>query len=153
MLQGRGYVIPISGLSTGVADNADLVEFRAIADKPCWVTSIQGHYSDGDSAEVASFGLFRASAASAGAAVTPQPLNPNNPAAGFTASTSPTAVSLSPTTPYAVFGGNGASAYGWYPTVEESQLILAPSDIAVIRITTAPSQALSMDFSIYVTEL
>jgi hypothetical protein len=62
-------------------------------------------------------------------------------------------VSLSPTTPYAVFGGNGASAFGWYPTVEESQLILAPSDIAVIRITTAPSQALTMDFSVYVTEL
>jgi len=153
MIQGHGYVIPIVGLSTGTTNAVHLLEFRAVTDKPIAVTSVQGHYRNGDSAENLSFGLFRASAATAGTGITPLPTNINTQAAGFTASSGPTAVTLSPATPLAVFGGNGAANYGWYPSVEESQILLMPADIMILHIVIAPTSALTMDATIGITEL
>ena len=152
MLVGRGYSISINGLSTGTAA-ANLGAIVAGTDKPCAIGAVQGHFSDGDSAETVSFALIRASASTPGSSVTPRPMNPDDTAAGFTFSTSPTSVTLSPTDPLATFGGNGAANFGWYPTSEEHQIILKPADILILRILVAPVSALTIRATINVTEL
>ncbi len=153
MIQGRGYALAVNGLSTGTSDDANLVAIVAAADKPLAVGAVQGHFSNGDSSENVSFALIRASAQTPGSAITPRPMNPDDTAAGFTASTSPTGVTLSPTDPLAVFGGNGAANFGWYPSVEEHQIILKPSDILIVRLVIAPTSALTIRMTINATEL
>ena len=153
MITGRGYAISVNGLSTGTTDDANLGAIVAATDKIAVVTSVQGHFSDGDSAENVSMALIRASASTAGSAVTPRPMNPDDTAAGFTFSTSPTSVTLSPTEPLAAFGGNGAANFGWYPTAEESQIILKPADILILRLVIAPVSALTLRLTINVTEV
>ena len=153
MIQGRGYSIGIAGLTTGTTNDVNLVAIVAAADKPLAIGSIQGHYSAGDSSETVSYAMIRATASTAGAAVTARPMNPDDTAAGFTVSTNPTAVTLSPTDALAVFGGNGAASFGWYPSVEEHQIILKPADIIILRLVIAPTAALSIRATINVTEL
>ena len=53
----------------------------------------------------------------------------------------------------AVFGGNGAANFGWFPTVEEHQIILKPADEIVVVIAIAPTSALTMQATINITEI
>ena len=153
MIQGRGYAIPLA-LTTGTADDADLFAIVAATDKPLAIGSVQGHYEVGDSSETVSFALLRASASTPGATITPTSMNPDDTAPGFTVTSNPTLVTVTtPASPLAVFGGNGAASYGWYPSVEEHQIILKPADILILRIEIAPTSALVMRATINVTEL
>ena len=153
MIQGRGYAVGIDGLTTGTTDDANLIVITAATDKTLAIGAIQGHYSNGDSAENASYSVVRCNTVVGGASVTPRPTNPDDTAAGFTVVTAPTSLTRSPTDLLAAFGGNGAANYGWYPSLEEYQIILKPADSVVIIIDTAPTGALTMRASINVTEV
>lgn len=152
MIQGRGYVIPINGLSTGTTNDTNLIAIVAATDKPLAIQYVAGHFRNGDSGENVSFGLIRASASTAGNSITPEKMNPDDPAAGFTASDTPTSVTLTGSH-LAVFGGNGGSNWQWYPSSEAGQLILKPADILVLELITAPTAALTMQGLIGVEEL
>lgn len=159
MLQGRGYSVAINALATGTSNAIELVSLTAATDKPIAIGAIQGHFTNGDSAENVSFSVVRVTGTPAGgAAITPQPMNPDDTAAGFTAyaaagSTGVTGLTRSPATPLAFFGGNGAANYGWYPSVEEHQIILKPGDLIAIGLEIAPGTSLTMSATINVTEL
>lgn len=154
MIQGRGYSVGINGLSTGTTDDANKIVLTAGTDKTIAIGAIQGHYTNTDSSENASFTVVRCNTVVGGTSVTPRPMNPDSPAAAFTVVTDPSSLSRSPTDPIAVFGGNGAANYGWYPSLEEHQLILKPGDSVVIVIATAPTTtALTMRATINVTEV
>lgn len=153
MLQGRGYVVALETLATGTSNGTNLAALVAGTDKPIAIGAIQGHFSNGDSSENVSFAMIRASAQTPGTGVTPRPSSANlSQAAAFTASESPTGVTLSPTEPLAVFGGNGAANFGWYPSLEEHQILLAPADIIILRLVVAPTSSLNMEATINVTE-
>lgn len=153
MLQGRGYILPVTNLSTGTAADAYLLEIRAGTDKPIAIGAIQGHFRNGDSAENVSFALYRASAATPGSSITVSTAmtNPDDTAPGWSASKNPTVVTTTGGE-LAVFGGNGAANFGWYPSVEEHQIVLKPSDIVVVKLIVAPSSALTMQMTIGITE-
>lgn len=153
MIQGRGYAVSINGLSTGTTDDANLIVLTAATDKPIAVGAVQGHFTDGDSAENVSFSVMRCNTVVGGSSVTPRPMNPDDTAAGFTCVTGPTSLTRSPTDILASFGGNGAANYGWYSSMEEFQIILKPADSVVIIVATAPASALTMRATINVTEL
>lgn len=153
MIQGRGYVIPIESLSTGTSNGTRLIAIVAATDKTLAIGAVQGHFSNGNSSENVSFRLVRASASTPGTTITPRLMNPNSPAAGFTVSHSPTGVSLQPDAALATFGGNGAANYGWYPSLEEHQILLHPADILIVDLVIAPTSALTMQATINVTEL
>jgi len=154
MLQGRGYILPVNNLTTGTSDDAYLLEVRAGTDKTIAIGAIQGHYRSGDSAEDISFAVYRASAATPGSGITVSAsmTNPDDTAPAWSASTAPTGVTTAGGE-MAMFGGNGAANYGWYPSVEEHQIILKPSDIVVLKILIAPSVAQIMQMTIGITEL
>jgi hypothetical protein len=153
MIQGRGYTVGISGLSTGITDDAELIVLTAATDKPIAIGAIQGHFTNGDSAENVSFTLVRCNTVVGGSSVTPRPNNPDDTAAGFTCVTGPTSLVRSPTDIIASFGGNGAANYGWYASMEEHQIILKPADSVVVVVATAPTSALTMRATLSVTEL
>jgi hypothetical protein len=154
MLQGRGYILPVTNLTTGTSNDAYLVEIRAGTDKPIAIGAIQGHYRSGDSAEDISYALKRASAATPGTGITVSATgtNSDDTAPGWSASTGPTVVTASGPE-LAVFGGNGAANFGWYPSVEEHQIILKPAEIVVIQVVIAPTSAQTIQMTVGITEL
>ncbi len=152
MIQGRGYTIPINGLSTGTTNDANLIAIVAATDKPLAINYVSGHFRNGDSGENVSFGLIRASASTAGNAITIERMNPDDTTAGFTASDTPTSVTLTGSH-LAVFGGNGGSNWQWYPSNESGSIILKPADILVLELITAPTSALTMQGVIGVEEI
>lgn len=153
MLQGRGYVVAIDALTTGTTDDIKLIGITAATDKPLAIGNIQGHFQNGDSSENVSFQLVRCTSLAGGSSVTPRPTNPDDTAAGFTVVTGTPTATLSPVEPLAVFGGNGAANFGWFPTVEEHQIILKPADQICVVVAIAPTSALTMQATINITEL
>jgi len=153
MIQGRGYYIPINGLSTGTSNGAHLIEFRASANIALAVASVQGFYRNGDAGLNATYVIRRASAAAAGNAITLGKSQNGHPTAVATASDTPTSVTISPDVSSIAFGGNGGSSWSWFPSVEEHILILPPSGIAVLTVVVAPTSALTMQGAIHVVEI
>jgi len=154
---GRLYTVTFSAVAVSAAQ--DLFELTPADDKPIRLHGIAvGQISDSGDAqdEQLRWTIIRghATSGSGGSAATPQPVNSSvDTAAGFTAETNNTTVASAGTgvTLHAdAFNVRAGLQYWWPPECRPGAS--QGNTLLVVRIT-APSDALTMDGTLYVEEL
>lgn len=155
-MSGRTYAVPFAAVAVSAAQ--DLWEITPADDKPIELVGIEiGQYSDsGDAAdELLSLQIIRGftSSGSGGSSVTPNPLDPNSSAAGFTAECNNTTVANTGTTAtlHAAAFNVRAGYLNYWPLDCRPKANQANTTL-VVRIT-APADALTMNGTLYVREL
>lgn len=155
MLQGRGFIIPIDNLSSGTTNDVVIMSIATGATAPVAIGAIQGHFRNGDSAENVSFGLYRVSSGTpaGGSSVTVKKTNTLDGNTTVTVTDGVVTGLTLESEPMAVFGGNGAANWGWYPSTEEGQIIMRVSTYLALKVIVAPTTALTLQGTISITEL
>lgn len=159
---GRLYTVPFTAVSISAAQ--DLFYIKPAADKPCfleavYLSNVGGTADAGDAQEeLLRIEIIRLPATvtvgSGGSAPTPGPVAVNDSAAGFTGRVNDTTVATTSGTAVTLHadGWNVRVPYVWLPPPEH-RLPIANAQALVVRLNTAPADAVSCSGVAYVREL
>lgn len=152
----REYTVKIPPTSVSVAQ--DLAELVPGANKPIEIFGLELYQTSdvGDAAEKilgVEVIVGNTTSGSGGTAPTPQPINPNDAAAAFTAKVNNTtqASAGSPSTVHSGGWNTRAGLALWWPTGSGPKASAAHSRIRIAQ--TAPGDAITMGGTVYVREL
>jgi len=155
-MSGRTYSVIFSAVSVSAAQ--DLFEISPASNKPIEIIGIElGQSSDAGDAQdellQISFIRGHATSGSGGSSPTPQPLEPNEAAAGFTAETNNTTVASTGTAVTLQTGcWNVRAGYiNWFP--EGCRPAATSSSSSLVVRQTAPADAITMSGTLYVREI
>lgn len=154
---GRMYSVEFENVAVSVAQ--DLFEITPADDKPCIVHGIYISQSSdvGDAEEeMLRVRIIRghATSGSGGSAPTPRPLNPTDPAAGFTAEANNTTIASAGTAVNLHSEAfNIRTGWQYIPTPEMRPEVTQGQTTLVVRLLAAPTDALSMSGTLYIEEL
>jgi hypothetical protein len=156
-MNGRMYSVNFENVSVSAAQ--DLFEISPADDKPLKIHSIEiSQISDvGDAAEeMLRLELIRGytSSGSGGSAFTPNPLNPNDPAAGFASEINNTTLANTGTAVVLYAAAFNIRA-GWMylPTPECRPVVTQAQATMVLRLMAAPADAVTLSGTMIVEEL
>ena len=156
----RVYSVVFENVSLAAAQ--DLFYIAPASNKPCRIhgfvlCNVAGTADAGDAKEQMVRLIIRrgyGTAGSGGTAPTPTPMNPGDPAAGFTARVNDTTLA-SGGTPVDVHadGWNTRTPFTWYPIPDDQPVGTAGQASIVVRLLAAPPNAVASSGTIYVEEL
>lgn len=159
---GRLYVVEFHAVS--ISATQDFFYIKPAADKPvaleaCYVSNVGGTADAGDSQEeLLRVEIIRVPATvtvgSGGSSFTPNPVEPNDAAAGFTARINDTTPATTSGTLAFMHsdGWNVRVPWTWLPPPEHRHVI-ANAAALVVRLNTAPADAVTCDGTLLVREL
>jgi hypothetical protein len=159
---GRLYTVTFVGVSATAAQ--DLFYIKPAADKPCileavYLSNVGGTADAGDAQEeLLRLEVIRlpatVTAGSVGTAPTPTPVNPNDTAAGFTARVNDTTVATTSGTALTEHADGFNVRVGWiFTPPPEHRIMVANAQAVVVRLNTAPADAILISGTAYVREL
>jgi hypothetical protein len=159
---GRLYTVVFTAVSVTVAQ--DLFYLKPAADKPIdleavYISNVGGTADAGDAQEeLLRLEIIRlpatVTAGSGGTAPTPNPINPNDAAAGFTSRVNDTTVATTSGTALTLHSDGWNVRAGWpFPAVPEHRIPVANAQALVVRLNTAPADAILISGTAYVREL
>lgn len=150
------YTVVFSAVSVSAAQ--DLFEITPASNKPVEIVGIElGQTSDSGDAqdEQLQLSIIRGhtTSGSGGTAPTPQPLEPNDGAAGFTAEVNNTTVATTGTTAtlWTTAWNVRAGYINWFP--EYVRPTATSGNTTILVRMTAPADAITMSGTLYVAEL